>query len=262
MFSNRLSVSFSKSNTKRISWRKILATKQRSAERKRRRTHNVMSICVFGKCKRNDSVRIKMLNEKTNKRWITNKQTKQHFRWLSCGVRLLIKTKRMCVVSARAFCCASFSVRALISMHNFLCSTVDAIKARTFLTRRFFLVSYMRSILRLMSTFQNGYNPFFGWNNEWIHGIWIFVWCRKPVHSFFLLNECCLLSKLRFLVSSLYFIVCLSMASLAAYLNEYQMHSRFEFFIRSFHEFWTRCIVGFGLLYSFFVEKRKISVCR
>ena len=157
MFLNRLSVSFSNSNTKRISWRKNggFGSKPKR-RRKRKKIQCSRFVCVW-KMLTNWIIRV-LVNAKRKHQWeMNNKQTNKEaclfLRWLSCGVWLLIKTKRICVECTRVLPCFVFG--SCLDFHAYfsLRFAVDSIKARTFPHST--LSPWLLPILRLMSVFWN-----------------------------------------------------------------------------------------------------------
>lgn len=225
---NRLSVSFFKFNTKRIR-----LTENRGAHtlKKKRKWLQMISICVW----KMQMKWLKFRSTMNNKQ--TNKQNDDFFFiwWLSCGVRLLINVKKD--LGARVCVCVLFFNSIYMPCFSHIFGLVlIASRHELFHTFSHFDGIWSLPVQLLMTAFWNAFNPFF-WV-EFIHRIWICFENWKHAHSFwfFFLNGIDLFCP-NYEVVGHERLLFASMASLATYLNEYRMHSRFKFFRRSFHEF-------------------------
>lgn len=197
---------------------------------------------------------------------MNNKQRSMPFlRWLSCGVRLLIRTKGIFVECTRVLLCFVFGSCFDFHAYFSLRFVVGSVKARTFPHSTLTVSHIMYMIITDFSSNECifGKTKILFWV-KFIHGIWICSRFWKPVH-FFLLNGCCLLFTLRFLAGFI-FRYCLVVDGVTCkhiWMNIECIHVSNSSFDPSTN-FLEICIVGFGLLYSFFiVEKMKnLCVCR
>lgn len=202
--------------------------------------------------------------EKTIKKWeITNKQNDEQFAvvvlWRAIvdnnnTERIVFFNRSFVEYTRFVMPLSSMCVHIVFSTFQF---GFDSIVARTFphSTSLLIITRIVLSNEYTLYIFRIDFKVLLG---KFIHAIWIYITtyrCHlelKTCTSFFFISEwirVCVMSKLRFFWSALFFrffFIVYSMASLATYLNEFEcIHVSNSSLILP--RIW-RCIVGFGLL--------------